>query len=126
MQSGYLTNHWHATIEGTPAKAKTDKSFFVLNNEGILAPGEKFYFRVYFEPQTDEHLTATLSIRVDGNHRVMQVLLKGIGMEPLLEVIEEKITFDSTIPYSNNNQKFVIIRNASKFPVEYYFPDFDS
>lgn len=62
-----------------------------MKNDGTLAPGKKFYFRVYFEPQTDEHLTAILSISVEGNHRVTQILLKGIGMEPTLEVIEEKL-----------------------------------
>jgi hypothetical protein len=107
------------------AKSKLRSSFFILKEEGSIEPGEKFYLRVYFEPQYDDFLNADLTITVDGNIRETVIQLKGIGMEPFLELSEEKIVFDPNIPYSTDNEKYVTIRNASKFPVEFFFPDFD-
>lgn len=97
-----------------------------MTEEGSLEPGEKFYLRIYFEPHYDEFLTGDLIITVDGNFRETVIPLKGIGMEPYLEINEDKIVFDPNIPYSDDNHKYVTIKNSSKFPVEFFFPDFDS
>ncbi|RZC43112.1 hydrocephalus-inducing protein -like protein [Asbolus verrucosus] len=127
INNGFLASSWHASIQETlKSKSKLRSSFFLLCEEGSLEPGEKFYLRVYFEPQYDDFLSAKLLITVDGNYRENTVELKGVGMEPILEIVEETITFSPNIPFSTDNYKYVSIRNASKFPVEFYFFDFDS
>lgn len=99
-------------------------SFFVLCEEDSLNPGESCFLRVYFEPKYDDILTADLVLTVDGNYRHITIKLQGHGQEPILEISQENINFEPVIPYTDSC-KYVAIRNASKFPVEFFFSDFD-
>lgn len=64
-------------------------------------------------------------IRIEQNSSRHVISVSGQGNEPKLEFSSTLIEFGPVLPHSSGDEKEVIIRNPSSFPVEIYSLEFD-
>ena len=66
-----------------------------------------------------------LVIRIEQSSSRHVISVSGQGNEPKLEFSSTLIEFGPVLPHSSGDEKEVIIRNPSSFPVEIYSLEFD-
>lgn len=81
---------------------------------------------MFFQPQSRTKYEWRLIVYIEANKSPLKIILRGYGFLPELEIIDDKIYFEPTIPYSITNVKYFKIINRSQFPVEICFTDVDT
>lgn len=124
---GYLASTYSVTLtfpKNKKANPKKNSAFTLLTTNNYLEPGQRAYVNISFEPKQQGLTKCTMVISVEHNPNNVEITLKGEGIAPILVFHEEEISFESTLPYAVNKKHFKL-QNASPFPVEMYFSDFD-
>ncbi|CAG9825500.1 unnamed protein product [Phaedon cochleariae] len=123
QNDGNLLSKW--TTEVRSLNNQIDNAYHIIPNKGELLPGKKDLLNIYWVPTKKGANDSELTIRIERNNVNTSVELYGHAIEPTLAFSELKLDFDASLPYSEKIEKYLIIQNASTFPVEYCFSDFD-
>lgn len=81
------------------------------------------YFRLLFLQQIS--YSNRLVIRIAQSSSRHMISVTGQGNEPKLDFSSTLIEFGPVLPHSSGDEKEVIVRNPSSFPVEIYSLEFD-
>lgn len=97
----------------------------MISKQGTLEVGEQRGIDIFFEPLCGGYVTRDLIFTLSLNPNKYVVSLHGTGVVPQLIIKESDVIFEPTLPYTNNYTKSLKIENASTFPLEFFFSDFD-
>lgn len=92
---------------------------------GSILPGRQGYVEVYFEPQFGGSVKWNLIFSIALNDEEFILPVEGVGLLPSIKLTPHEIMFDPTLPYINNYGKSFCVENKSRFPVEFFFSDYD-
>ncbi|XP_068693384.1 hydrocephalus-inducing protein homolog [Montipora foliosa] len=105
-------------------KAKP-KHFEVMPPIGSLMPGQRINVQVKFMPTEEISYSQRLVIRIAQSSSRHVINVMGQGNEPKLEFSSTLIEFGPVLPHSTGDEKELVVRNPSSFPVEIYSLEFD-
>ena len=99
--------------------------FIVWPESGTLEAGETANVTVRFTPVDDMACHTTVPIKVSQCSKPQSIKCRGEGMECLLEFIGGD-TMGPILPYSKGDEKQIIVKNNSSFPIEFYSEEYDA
>ncbi|XP_029646623.2 hydrocephalus-inducing protein-like [Octopus sinensis] len=102
------------------------KNFEIIPPSGVLQPGQRVNIQVKFMPTEGKLYEKRIPIRIAQSSERIILQCKGNGIEPVLELLEEHVTYRPILPHSCGDEKEVIVKNPCDFPIEFYSVDFDS
>lgn len=99
--------------------------FFIKQHSGYLDVKQSMLLDVYFEPKHHGLTRYNLKFVIATSNDDYVIPLRGHGFLPHLKINELYNLFDNVLPYTENVEKLLIIKNTTMMPIEFCFSDFD-
>ncbi|XP_063716545.1 hydrocephalus-inducing protein homolog isoform X4 [Symsagittifera roscoffensis] len=101
-------------------------NFELIPRSGILAPGQRSNVQVKFMPTKEQQYSSRVNIKLSQSSRKVMLQVSGDGKEPGLDLESNVVEFGPVLPHSLGEERSVVFRNSSQFPIEIYSVEFDS